>query len=177
MIFHPKDLDAGFIILCNEGNIGSLKHTVKSLNFRYENQPYIAVVGKGTSTKNIKEMKEICPVYKGKDTITSLINTGMRNTQQEWNLLLFEGSWLHGRELVRLSQFAEKETDVLFPIVNNVCDFTDGCMNGILINRKAFKLIGPFSDDNPLEICKLMWALEAKSKGCRLLGVLGPRII
>ena len=50
-------------------------------------------------------------------------------------------------------------------------------MNGILINRKAFKLIGPFGDDNPLEVCKLMWALEAKSKGCQIIGVLGPKII
>ena len=98
MKFHPKDLDAGFIILCTEGNVGSLKHTVKSLSFRYKNQPYIAVVGKGTSADNIKEMKEMCPVYKGKDTITSLINTGMRNTQQEWNLLNFEGSCLQRGE-------------------------------------------------------------------------------
>ena len=101
----------------------------------------------------------------------------MRNTQQEWNLLIFEGSWLQGGELIRYSHFAEKETDVLFPIINNICDFTDGCMNGILINRKAFKLIGPFGDDNPLEVCKLMWALEAKSKGCQIIGVLGPKII
>ncbi len=177
MKFQPKDLDAGFIILCTEGNVGSLKHTVKSLNFRYEKQPFIAVVGKGTPTEDIKEMKEMCPIYRGKDTITSLINTGMRNAQQEWNLIIFEGSWLHGRELTRLSPFVEKETDVLFPIINNIGNFIDGCMNGLLINKEAFKLAGPFGDDNPLDICKMMWMMEAKDKGCRFIGVLGLKII
>jgi hypothetical protein len=177
MKFNSKDLDAGFIILCDEGNIGSLKHTIKSLNFRYTNQPYIGVVGKGTSSDNIKEMKELCPIYRGKETITSLINTGLRNTQSDWNLIIFSGSWLHGRELTKFSYFVEKETDILFPIINNITNFVDGCMNGILIHRKTFKLIGPIGEDNPLNICKLLWAMEAQKKGCRLVGVLGPKII
>ena len=184
-MYHPKSLNASFVILCPDGNIGNLKHTIKSLKFRYPESSCVCTVEQSTPNASVKEMKEVCPTFKGKKSITSLINTGMRHTQKGWNLIIIAGSWLQGREITKFSHFVEDEDDILFPIAHlerdgkkyPVTSWEHGTINGILMHTNAFKKIGPMADDNPLEICKIMWACEAKEKGCRIKAILGLKII
>jgi hypothetical protein len=176
MNFLPKDLDVGFIIICADSNTSLLKGTAKSIKNRYSGHPYIGVVEQGTSKEEINDLKEICPIYKGKKTITSLINTGMRNGNKEWNLIVIAGSWLVGTEVKRFSHFVENEKDILFPIIDQIGDFERGSINGILLHKKTFKEVGPLSDNNPLHLCKRIWALDAAAKGCKFKAILGPKI-
>ena len=71
-------MDLGFIILCPDRNIGGLRNTLLSISHNSYNREALAVVGSDATAAEIKTMKEICPIHKGKDTITSLINTGMK---------------------------------------------------------------------------------------------------
>jgi len=175
-MFEPKCLDVGFVIICPESNSGHLRHTIKSIRFRYGDAPCIAVVPHGISKEEIEEMKKFCPVYRGKKTITSLINTGLRNASG-WSLLVMAGSWLQGKEIQKFSCFVEKETDILYPIVDGVYDWVDATLNGILIHTNAIKSVGPFGDDNPLPVCKLLWSLDAIQQGYRFKAVLGSKIL
>tara|TARA_Y100000034_G_scaffold132113_1_gene194335 strand:+ start:5084 stop:5617 length:534 start_codon:yes stop_codon:yes gene_type:complete len=176
MRFIPKDLDVGFVVLCTDNNIGLLKNTVRSLNIYYPKKSCIAVVARTTATEDIDEMKELCPIYRGKGTVTSLINTGLRNGNKEWNLLTVAGAWFKGCEVKKMSVFVENEYDIVYPCVDKMRNFYEATINGLMIHRKAFKKVGPFCDENPLEICRLMWMLDAIEAGCKFKAVLGPNI-
>ena len=176
MKFSPSFAEIGFIILCPNNDLGNLKHTIKSLNFWYPSCNKIGVVERGTPKENIDEMKELCPIFKGKTTITSLINTGLRNTKNNWNLVIIAGSWLNGKELKKYCKFCTSEADILFPIIDGIAEFSKGSINGILINKKTFKLIGPMADKGPLNLAKLIWANDAINKKCNFKAVLGPKI-
>ena len=67
-------MDLGFIILCPDRNIGGLRSTLVSVKNNSYDREAIAVVGSNATATEIKEMKELCPVHKSKETITSLIN-------------------------------------------------------------------------------------------------------
>jgi len=185
MKFGSKSLGAGFVILCPDGNVGNLKHTVKSLKFWYPGQDYICVVEQGIHSENLKDLKEVCPTYKAKKTMTSLINTGMRNAPKGWNLIIIAGSWLHGGELIKYSRFVRNEKEVIFPISSYerdgrkhwITEWEKGTLNGILMHTKTFKEVGPFADvKTPLDISKTMWGIEAYSKGVQIKPILGPKI-
>jgi len=178
------EVDLGFIILCPDRNIGGLKNTYGSINYHSYNRDAICVVGNDATPTDIKEMKEICPTYKGKDTITSLINTGFRHLKHEWGLLLFGGSRIPIFLERRISSFTKNEEDILFPVVEKRYDFVSGSFNGVLINKKFFKKVGNFPDTqmekagmNDFEMAKLLWALDAHEKGAIFKGIVGMRII
>jgi hypothetical protein len=173
-MFETKNLDFGFIILCPEPNIGLLKGTVRSLDFSHGGCPYVAVVPGSTKPEAIKEMKELCEVYRAKDTITSLMNTGMRHAPSDWNILTIGGTWIRKRLSTRYSRFIEEDSDVLFPIFEKQYDFRRATLNGLCIHKKTFKKAGAFPDKGEIHHCKERWALYAtalcKSKFKAILG-------
>lgn len=179
-------INIGFIILCAEPNIGSLKYTIKSIKANYRNSNFISIVPKTIHADDLKEYKECCPTYKGKDTITSLINAGFKNSKSEWNVIIMEGAWMSANLNKKYSYFHDGNIkDIFFPIV---CDydvygkprkiynnFWDCSLNGLTIHQKTFKEVGNFCD-NPLEISRLMWALKAQEIGCSFKSILGAKI-
>jgi hypothetical protein len=143
------------------------------------------VTNKSTPAIDVKEMKTLCPVYKGGNTITSLINTGIKRGHKEWNFLVMEGVFLRRGLANRYSTFMEDELDVMFPIVVDYnrdmypthihSTFEDCTLNGMLIHQKTFKKVGNLSD-NPLDVSRLMWAAEAREKGVKFKAILGNKI-
>jgi len=178
-------LDFSFVIIAPEFNIGRIQSTAKSLKNNFPDVPFICVVPKDASTADLAEIKEVCPVHKSKHTITSLINTGLKKGNKKWNLFIFEGSWVRNGAVNKLFGFAKDEKDILFPIIvkydalgkptTSHTNFIDGSLNGLLIHQSTIKEVGEFSD-NPLEISKTMWALDAISKGYRFKAILGVKI-
>lgn len=179
------DLNIDFIILCPDVNIGQLKLTSKSIKNTHKNSSFVAIVPKGTNAEDIKEYKEICPVFKGKDTVASMMNTGLKNGGKEWNAFLMEGSFLDFDLSKKYASFCKCIKDILMPIDWD-CDiqgkptkiysnFYDCSLNGLTIHQKTFKEVGDFSD-NPLEISRLMWSLAAVEVGCKFKSILGTKI-
>lgn len=166
-MYSHKNLKCGFVILCPEHAIALLKATAKSIRSLYEGFPFICVTDSSANEADMAEMKTICPTYKAKDTITSLINTGMKFAPSDWNFLICAGTTLRQNLHTRYSFFIESEKDILFPIADKKTDFVDGTLNGLFINKKTWNEVGEMASVGPLEVVKLMWALEAVEKGVK----------
>lgn len=185
MLHRYKTLDIGFVILASDPNIGQLKGTIRSIKSHYPKSSYLCVVGKNTKADELKEIKELCPCVKGKDTITSLINTGISKGNKEWNILVMSGSWVRPNLDKKYSLYVESNKDVLFPIVTDYdiqgkpskiyMSFDDCSLNGIMLHQKTFKEVGDFSD-NPLEISRFMWMIQAQDMGVKFKAILGAKI-
>jgi hypothetical protein len=176
-------MDVGFIILCPDRNIAGLRNSVGSINYHSYDRESIAVVGNDATAADIKEMKEVCPVHKGKDTITSLVNVGMKKLKHEWGLLMFGGSRVQPY-VERKLKFAESPSDVLFPVVEKRYDFVSSSFNGVMINTKFFQEAGDFPECtmikegmNDFEMAKLFWCMAAIEKKATFKGIIGLRII
>jgi hypothetical protein len=176
-LYQCKTINSGFVIICPNSNIGQIKTTVNSIKHNYIGSKYICIVPKRCHDCEVKEISNLCQTHRGGDTITSLINEGLsKSPSDEWNFIIVGGSWVRGFLDKKYSYFIESEKDILFPIVNRKLNFVDGSINGILIHKKAFVDIGPFGNDNPLEICKLFWGIVAVEKGYRFKAVLGAAV-
>jgi len=177
-------MDLGFLILCPNKDDLALRNTVRSIR-HYSERDIISVVGDNASPHDIKKMKEWCSdVYKGKDTITSLLNTGMKRIKNDWAFILFEGSIIRPMLERKLCRFVTSEKDIIFPVVAGKYNFVEGSCNGILVNRNTFKEVGDFpaasmsrEDFNEFEVSKMFWAEDAISKGCQFKGIVGLRIL
>ncbi len=186
-IHQYKPLKFSIGILSPEQNVGAIICTARSIKNNYPGTSFICVVPKDASPTSIKEIGNICPVYKGKDTITSLMNAAIRRGGKEWNLLVMEGVNVRSGVVRKYSLFVEEETDVLFPIVMNhnrkgePCDiknrFPDASLNGTFIHQKTFKLVGDFSDCSSVVESKLWWAAKAIEKGTIFKAVLGAQLL
>jgi hypothetical protein len=176
-LYTYKAIKCGFVILCPNYNIGQIKTTTSAIKHNYPESKYICTVPETCHPDEVAEIRKLCPCYKGGNTITSLINVGLQNAPcKEWNFIVVGGSWIRGCLDKKFSYFIESEKDILFPIADRKIYFVNGTINGILIHKSAYEDIGPFCNDNPLEICKLMWTMEAIEKGYRFKAVLGTVI-
>jgi hypothetical protein len=177
-------MDVGFIVLCPDRNTASLKNTVGSVGHHTTGRECIAVVPKITTPKEMKEFKNICDTYKGQDTITSLVNIGMKRLKHEWGCLLFGGSRIFQYTERRFKNFIRSERDVIYPIVEQKLGFVDASFNGLVINKGFFEEVGDFPTAamqkeglNDFEFAKLLWALDAIEKRAQFKGIVGLRII
>lgn len=174
-IFQPREFNPGFVILCPTGNVGQLATTMSSLAHGYPNSPSVTVIPSDCTTKS--ELEKRTKVAEGRNTITSLINAGLSNPpSKEWNFVVMAGAWVRTSLDKKFSHFIRDTKDILYPVMKQAFTFVDSSINGFLIHADSFKEIGRFCEDNPLEICKLMWALDATEKGYRFVGVVGTRI-
>lgn len=177
-MFEIKNLDFGFIILCSDMNPVALKSTIKSLNKSHPTCPIIAVVPNNIKADALKEMKECAEVFKGKDTITSLMNTGLRNCPADWGVFIMAGTWIKIKLTDKLSRFIEDDSDVLFPIVNRIYDFKNATLNGLCINKKVFKKVGPFAEQGSIPKCKEEWSLYASGLcNTKFKAILGAQVL
>ena len=173
-MFEIKKLDFGFIIVCPNLKSISLKNTVKSLKYSHPGCPVIAVVPNNVKAETLKEMKEICNVYKGKSTVTSWMNTGLRNTTTNWNVFIVSGNWIKNKIIDKFSKFINDDSDILFPIMNGIYNFKDCDISGLCINRKVFKEVGPFAEQGAIDKCKEEWSIYAHGMcGSKFKAILG----
>lgn len=175
-LYSHKDLNCGFVILCSDHAIGLLKATANSIKNRYPNIPFICVTDSAATVNDLKDMKSICQTYKGKNTFSSLINTGMRHAPAEWNFIILAGAVVRWKLDEKFSYFIENEKDILFPIVDNKTDFIDATLNGLLINKNTWHLIGEMEDKGEFHHIKAMWSYVAMKKGCKFKAIAGTRM-
>ena len=175
----------GFIILSVDGNIGGLKNTIRSIQNNSINYSIISVANKSIKSDQLKEMQQYCEVYKGGNTITSLINKGFEKTKEEWNIILIEGSRICKNLKTKYFKWITNNKNIVYPLIaeynlngypsriNNT--FYNCTLNGICINKNFFKEVGKLSE-NPLEISRTFWAMQAKEKGAEFKSILGIKI-
>jgi hypothetical protein len=163
------------VVLNPESNPSLLRNTVNSIRGKYD-VPVISVTENSVKTQPFKEMNEICPTCKGKDTYTSLINAGMKHPPADWNFIVIAGTYIRHRLDNKYSMFIESEKDILFPIVDRKYEFVEATLNGLLLHKNCLKEVGKMAEVGPYEICKLMWALDAVEKGYKFKAILGAKL-
>ena len=67
------ELDIEYIILNPDRDFNGLRITAQNLP-----KNHFCMIASNSDQKEVKKLKTICPIYTGKDTITSLINAGMK---------------------------------------------------------------------------------------------------
>jgi hypothetical protein len=179
-----QELDLGFLILSPDKRPRELKNSCGSVRNHSFGRQAICIVGKDATAPEVKALKEHCEVYKGKDTITSLVNTGMSKIKNEWAFIIFSGSRIRLYLEQRLSRFVTSPDEILYPVVERKINFVDSPFDGILINKKTFKKVGNFPDAkmekedfNDFEASKLLWANDAVEAGCVFKGIVGMKVI
>lgn len=177
-------MDVGFVVLCPDRSPAALKNTVGSVRYSCYDRECIAITPKNTTPKEVKELKEYCQPYKGKDTITSLVNVGMKKLKHEWGFVIFAGSRVMPFLEKKFISFVKNKKDILYPIVDMKCNFVEGSFNGVLFNKEFFKEVGDLPDApmekqglNDFEFAKLLWASDAVDKGVFFKGIVGMRVI
>lgn len=176
-MFGYTEADFGFVILCPERNMGGLRGTSRSISRCYPERSQICITANDATKEEIKEMKEFCPTFKGRSTITSLMNTGLQKVKSKWAMFVFSGSYVKPRLFHPYARFLEGDKEIMFPIVDNKVNFCDCSLNGLFMPKKVIKEVGKFDEANPLYICRLLWALDAIEKGYCFKALMGARII
>lgn len=181
-----SNLNFGFVVILPDRNYGRLQSTINSLKCQYPNAPAICVTDDTTPDEDVEEMKQLCSVVKGRNTVTSLINEGMKSTEAEWNIFLMGGTFVTKGMVRRLLAPVCDPKDILYSVyaeydkqgrpVHIHNDFTVSGINGMTIHKDTFQKVGEFTD-NPMEVSKLLWGLEASDQGCVFKGVLGAKVI
>lgn len=178
-------MDVGFILLCPDKDIKGLKNSLSSIAFHCYNRECIAVVGDNATPEEMKELKEVCPTYKGENTITSLINLGMKKLKHEWAFLMFGGSRVQTYLERKVLVFATQMSDVLYPVgvSDSKWNFVDTAFNGVLINTPFFSKVGDFptlmmekDGFNDFELSKLLWAMDAMKAGVTFKAIAGMKV-
>lgn len=180
--------DTSFIILSPEPNPAHLRDTVRSIrNNFHECSKIIVTVPKSTKKSNFDEFKEICPTFRAGETITSLMNSGMKKSAGSgWRIFVMEGARIPRGMESRYRRWMNSKSDVIFPIVINhdlagrplkiLADFEGCTLNGLMIHGDFFSEIGNFSD-NPIQISKRFWAFSASEGGATFKAILGVKIL
>jgi len=176
----------GFAIISPQPNLGNLMCSVRSIKNNYPTAPYLCVTSKDVKADQYKKMGELCQVYKGKNTVTSLINLALKKSKADWTVVIMEGVPIHRGVDKKLSLFIENEKDVLFSItmeydkqgrVSKVRNnFDEATLNGMLIHKDTFKEVGDFTDED-IPTSKLFWQAKAVELGCKFKGILGMKIL
>ena len=173
----PKfHFDFGFIILCHNDNVDSLRSTANSIKNYYDGLPFVGIATSKIDKDEMSLMKEVCKVYKGGKTYTSLMNKGMRHGCKTWNMFITAGSFVRPCVDKKINHFLEDDKDVVFPIVDKKTDFIDCTLNGLMIHKKTFNKVGKFEEDENLQMCKLLWGCKAAEYGCKFKAILGYQI-
>lgn len=153
-----------------------LQSTVNSIRSNYGSLPCVCATDESVTPADMTAMRAICPTYKGRTTFSSLINVGMKQAPAPWNFIVMAGSYIRPRLEQRFSLFVDDEKDILFPIANGKYTFVDGTLNGLFIHRDTFKMVGDWANIGPLEVIKLMWAMDAIGKGVRFKAVANSKL-
>lgn len=178
----------GFVVISPEPNIARLKDTVRSIRSAFGQGARISCsISKAIKKEQLDEYKEVCPSFRGGETVMSLINSGMKKSLGDgWRLLVMEGARIPAGLEQRYTKWIDNDRDILFPIVMThdregrpstiLATFEDSTLNGLLIHESMFKEVGGFSD-NPICVSKKFWGMDAEDKGARFKAILGVKII
>lgn len=168
-MYRPAHMDLGFVILGYDGDPNKIQTTLNSISRSYRD---------AKSTIAVPEAHKECfkGVRTGGDSITSLINAGMEKPPAEWNAFVLAGVRVSERLDQRYAVFMENRLDIFYPLVWGKTNFIDSPLNGLTVHRDTYPEIGKFGVDLSIEICKMMWFLDASDRGCKFKAVAGCRM-
>lgn len=177
-------MDLGFVILCPDRRVGGLRNTLGSVACHAPGKDSVCVVGADATAADLAEMGGHAPALQAGATVTSLINKGLHGCDHEWAFIVFSGSRVCPYIETKFKRWVQKDSDILFPVVDRKWDFVEGTFNGVLINTAFFKTVGDFpayqmekAGLNDFELSKMFWAMDAVEKGATFKAIVGMKIL
>lgn len=169
--------DLNFIILLTEFRFSNLRITVSTIKSSFNNAKLLCMVPKDSKEEDIKTAKTICPVFKGNDTISSLINIGMKKSERPWNLVVMAGNIIRHNPILKYKRFLTSKKDIMYRVVDKgYWKWEDASIHGVLLHKDTLKDIGDLPESESLQSCKLLWGGKAIEKGYAFKGLVGVRL-
>lgn len=166
-----------FAVLCPDNNIGMLRSSRSSIAAYHPTSPILAVTSKQTVKADVAEMETFCPTYRGGNTISSLLDEGLKRAKTPWVIFFVAGNWYKPGVFRRLKCSIKSEHDILFPVIDRKWVFDEATIHCLTMPKQAGKDVGVFGDTSlSLQECKLLWAVGAIEKGYQFKGLVGVPI-
>ena len=86
-----------------------------------------------------------------------MINTGIRNSNKDWNLILLSGKNYKDNFLRKVQIFQKFDNDIFFPIDLKNMNFFETKFEWLFLNKNYFI---KFNEDCSFEESKLIWSYE-----------------
>ena len=169
--------DLGFVILLTEFRFGGLRATTATINSNFNNARYICSIPADSNEGDVKIAKTICPIVKGKNTISSMINVGIEKSERPWNLIVMSGNIIRHKPVMRYGRWIESKKDIMYRVTDKVrWKWEDASIHGMLIHKDAIREVGDFLEEESLPACKMEWATRAIQKDYKFKGIVGVRL-
>lgn len=170
----PQELDWGFIILSTDSNHINLENTFNSIKNNNKDASIICI-----HCEEIKDLKyNHIKLFRSNPNYAAMINCGMKNTQNEWNIVFISGTYVRKSITKKYSMFIDSENDVLYPNDIKRYNFIDGTINGLCLNKKLFNRVGNFNETcEKLENSKAEWGFNAIPHGVKFKGICNVKSI
>lgn len=160
----PQELNWGFIIICTDSNHINLENTINSIKANYKDSSIVCVQSDEIKDFNCKSND--IKFVKTKPNYAAMINTGMTETNKEWNIIFIAGTYVRKNITRKYSMFIESKSDVIFPNDFKKSNFVDGTINGLCIHKEFFTKVGNFNEVcEKLEHSKAEWGFSAATLG------------
>jgi len=169
--------DIGFVILLTELRTAGIYATAKTIESNFGKTKHICVVPEYSKEEALKPIKNISNIVKGGETISSLINTGIKESKKDWNLIVMAGNIIRYKPVSRYKQWVQSKKDILYRATNTMnWKWEDSSLHGLLMHKEALQEVGDFPEEKSLQFCKLLWGDSAIKKGYKLKGLVGIKL-
>jgi hypothetical protein len=167
----------GFVILCPERNWGGLKVSALTARDTFPTADVVCCVPADTTDAEVEEFSTVSRVTRGGQSITALINRGVAEVAGEWAFVFMAGNPVRESVLRKYERFVRSDRDIVYPVVNRQWEFPTASINGLLLNRRTARAVGPFAEkEDDLRLVKLFWALDAIENGCQFRALVGAHL-
>lgn len=175
-------MELGFIIVNSDKDVSHLHTTIAYINRYYFNSNIVHILPESADSLDLKESKKICnETYVGGNNEPSMINLGFSKLKSEWGVIIYAGSIVRSGMNYKYGAHLKNYKDIFYPItIRNFTNFIDAPINGTAINKKFFNEVGNFPENtmwkknNPrFNLCKMLWAEDARQLGSKFKAVLG----
>src|SRR5947207_1827444 len=112
-----------FIILNPDSDPTALRTTMRTITDHYPECGALCVVGR--KAEEILENKQYTKVVQGGNTITSLIDVGVRNSKSDWCFIITAGTYLKCHSLRKYKHFCSSDKDILYPVLDKKYAFDE----------------------------------------------------
>lgn len=171
--------DISFVVLLTEFRFTGLRATTSTVKTNFNNPDCICVIPKGSDAQDVKTAKTICNIVEGGNTISSMINTGIRESKRPWTLFVMSGTIIKYNPVLKYQRFVKSHKDIMYRVVDkNHWKWEDASIHGLLIHKDAIKEVGAFPEEGEsLQRCKSIWGMKAIEKGCTFKGLVGVKLL
>lgn len=173
-----KNPEFGFVIICLDHDVKKLNNTLRSIKNVYPNHPCICSYIKNSNKEINAQFKMIngCDFVSKSNTLSGLINSGIKASLMEWNFLIESGKILKSGFYEKYKKFIINEKDILYHSKKRAMFFDECDISGMFFSKSAMGLIGNWIECADQETVRLFWIGNGLEQGFKFKGIVNVSI-